>query len=66
MAAVLNAPATGAEGLGEGVPFYPSVLDPARIEGRLEKSLLRKVCKLVADFPDRALEVVRVWMAEGR
>ena len=65
MPAVLNASATGTDGTDEGIPFYPSVLDPARIEGRLDKSLFRKVCKLVDDFPDRALEVIRVWMAEG-
>jgi hypothetical protein len=66
MPAAMNGLANGADSSGQGIPFYPSVLDPARIEGRLEKSLTRKVCKLVDDFPDRPLDVIRVWMAEGR
>lgn len=66
MPAAMNPSATGADGTGEGIPFYPSQLDPVRIEGRLENSLLRKVRKLVDDFPDRALDIIRVWMAQGR
>ncbi|MBT3306194.1 MAG: hypothetical protein HN377_06880 [Alphaproteobacteria bacterium] len=65
MSAVQNAPTTGSDGAGEGIPFCPSALDPERIEIRLEKSLLGKVRKLVDDFPDRALEVIRAWVAEG-
>ena len=64
MPAVMNAPAPGAD--GAEIPFYPSVIDPARIEGGIKKSLLRKVRKLVDDFPDRALDVIRFWMAQGR
>jgi len=65
----MNAPAPGTE--GAAVPFAPSVLDqpvldPGRIEGRIKNSLLRKVRKLVDDFPDQALIVIRAWMAEGR
>ncbi len=43
----------------------PGVIDLDRIEGRVEKSLLRKVRKLVEDFPDQALIVIRGWMAQG-
>ena len=35
------------------------------METRVEKSLVKKVRKLVEDFPDRALEVIRGWMAEA-
>jgi flagellar biosynthesis/type III secretory pathway M-ring protein FliF/YscJ len=60
----MNALGPGAD--GAEIPFSPSVIDMAGIEGSLKKSLLAKVCKLVDDFPDRALEVIRGWMAEGR
>ena len=63
---VLSAIANGTDEKGGGVRFHPSQIDPVRIEGRPEKSLLGKVRKLVDDFLDRALDVVRVWMAEGR
>ncbi len=45
--------------------FDPGVIDLDRIVGRVEKSLLRKVRKLVEDFPDQALIVIRGWMAQG-
>ncbi len=45
--------------------FAPTVIDFDRIEERVEKSLVHKVRKLVEDFPERALEVIRAWMAEG-
>jgi len=45
--------------------FNPAVIDFDRIEGRVEKSLVRKVRKLVEDFPDQALIVIRGWMAQG-
>lgn len=45
--------------------FNPAVIDLDRIEGRVEKSLVRKVRKLVEDFPDEALLVIRGWMAQG-
>ena len=44
--------------------FSPAVLDIDRIEDRVDRSLLKKVQKLVEDFPERALEVIRGWMAE--
>ena len=52
----------------ENSRFHPSVLDldrPGFTTGRAEKSLLRKVRKLVEDFPDQALTVIRGWMAQG-
>lgn len=49
----------------ENSRFNPSVLDLDRIEGRVEKSLVRKVRKLIEDFPDQALIVIRGWMAQG-
>ncbi len=69
MPAVMNADAVP----GAGTPpptavnerFAPTVIDFDRIEDRVEKSLVRKVRKLVEDFPERALEVIRAWMAEG-
>ena len=61
MSAVINA-AEPAVGQGR---FAPAVIDFDRIESRVEKPLARKVRKLVEDFPERALEVIRAWMAEG-
>jgi flagellar biosynthesis/type III secretory pathway M-ring protein FliF/YscJ len=61
MPAAMNAAAPAA---GES-RFAPTVIDFDRIENRVEKSLVRKVRKLVEDFPERALEVIRAWMAEG-
>ncbi len=49
----------------EDLRFNPSVLDLDHIEGRVKKSLVRKVRKLVEDFPDQALIVIRGWMAQG-
>ena len=45
--------------------FHPAILDVDEIEGRVEKSLLRKVHRLIDEFPERAVEVIRAWMAEG-
>ncbi len=45
--------------------FSPAILDLDRIHDRVEQSLVKKVQKLVEDFPERALEVIRGWMAEG-
>ncbi len=45
--------------------FSPTILDFGHVEERVEKSLLKKVQKLVEEFPERALEVIRGWMAEG-
>lgn len=39
-------------------------IDVAGISGRIDQSLVNKVRKLVDDHPDRALEVIRAWMAE--
>ncbi len=61
MPAAINA-AEPAAGQGR---FAPTVIDFDHIEDRVEKSLVRKVRKLVEDFPERALEVIRAWMAEG-
>ena len=61
MPAVMNAAAPTAV----NERFAPTVIDFDHIENRVEKSLVRKVRKLVEDFPERALEVIRAWMAEG-
>ncbi len=45
--------------------FSPAILDSDRMHDRIEQSLVKKVRKLVEDFPERALEVIRGWMAEG-
>ena len=45
--------------------FSPAILDLDRIHDQVEKSLVKKVQKLVEEFPERALEVIRGWMAEG-
>ncbi len=39
-------------------------LDVDAIESRVERSLVKKVCKLIDDFPERSLDVVRGWLAE--
>ncbi len=49
----------------ESSRFNPSVLDLDRIGGRVKQSLVRKVRKLVEEFPDQALIVIRGWMAQG-
>ncbi len=61
MPAVMDA----AQSADENGRFSPAVLDFDRVEDRVEKSLLKKVQKLVEEFPERALEVIRGWMAEG-
>jgi flagellar biosynthesis/type III secretory pathway M-ring protein FliF/YscJ len=50
-------------------PCVPSAvlngeIDLDGIEGQISGSLVNQVRKLVDDHPDRALEVVRAWMAE--
>ena len=45
--------------------FHPAILDFEQMESRVEKSLVRKVRKLVEDFPDQALIVIRGWMVQG-
>ncbi len=45
--------------------FSPAVLDSDRIHDQIEQSLVKKVQKLVEDFPERTLEVIRGWMAES-
>ncbi len=57
--------AQGVEGPRFNPNFNPGVIDLDRIEGRVKKSLLRKVRKLVDEFPDQALMVIRGWMAQG-
>ena len=49
-------------------PFVPAdaLIDVEGIDGKIDNSLLRKVQRLVADYPDRALEVIRGWMMESR
>ena len=64
MPAVMNA--ANVEGRASGQSrSAPTVINVDRIEERVEKSLAHKVRKLVEDFPERALEVIRAWMAEG-
>jgi len=41
-------------------------LDVDAIESRVERSLVKKVCKLIDDFPERSLDVVRGWLADDR
>ena len=47
-------------------PFVPVDvrIDVKGIEGNINNSLLNKVQRLIEDHPDRALEVIRGWMAE--
>lgn len=59
-------PARPADGAAaEDGRFDPAVLDVEAIERKVEKSLVRKVHKLIDDFPERAVEVIRGWLAEG-
>jgi flagellar biosynthesis/type III secretory pathway M-ring protein FliF/YscJ len=66
----MNAEATTpADTLQPPNPCTPSavtlgMVDLDGIEGRISGSLNAKVRKLIDDDPDRALEVVRAWMAE--
>ena len=39
-------------------------VDAERIEGRAKASLLHKVQKLLQDYPERSLRVIRGWMHE--
>ena len=64
MPAVMNGANVDGRAAGQG-RSAPTVIDIDRIEERVEKSLVHKVRKLVEDFPERALEVIRAWMAEG-
>jgi hypothetical protein len=43
----------------------PAAFDPETIDSRVEQSLVRKVRRLMDDFPEQSLDVVRGWMAEG-
>ncbi len=53
-------------------PFNPCVpsavtlgnVDLDGVEGKISGSLTAKVRKLVDDHPDRALDVIRAWMAQ--
>jgi len=47
-------------------PCVPSMVevDLDGVSGRIDQSLVNKVRKLVDEHPDRALEVIRAWMAE--
>ena len=64
MPAVMNAANVEGRASGQGCSA-PTVIDVDRIKERVEKSLVHKVRKLVEDFPEQALEVIRAWMAEG-
>lgn len=69
MAAAMPATADAAPAVGpaaENGRALPSALDVDAIESRVERSLVKKVCKLIDDFPERALDVVRGWLAEDR
>ena len=57
--------ATGSEQAADKTRFRPSDLDVVRIERRVEQSLAKRAGKLVDEFPDRTLRVIRDWMAEG-
>lgn len=59
-------PAGMEQGVAENARFNPSVLDVVRIERRVENSLAKRVGRLIDEFPDRALMIVRGWMAEGK
>ena len=64
MPAVMNAANVEGRASGQG-RSAPTVINVDRIEERVEKSLVHKARKLVEDFPEEALEVIRAWMAEG-
>ena len=64
MPAVMNVANVEGRASGQG-RSAPTVINVDRIEERVEKSLVHKARKLVEDFPERALEVIRAWMAEG-
>ena len=65
MSAVMD-PAQPRNGAAADVErFSPAILDSDRMHDQVEQSLVKKVQKLVKDFPERTLEVIRGWMAEG-
>lgn len=65
MPAVTDAVRPAAGAATENGRFDPAILDVDEIERRVERSLVRKVRKLIDEFPERAVEVVRGWLAEG-
>ncbi|MFQ5763378.1 MAG: hypothetical protein ACE5GT_00475 [Rhodospirillales bacterium] len=65
MPAVMDAARPAGGAAPEDGHFDPAILDFDEIERRVEKSLVRKVHKLIDDFPERAIEVIRGWLAEG-
>ncbi len=65
MPAVMDAAQPRDGAAADGERFSPAILDSDRIHDQIEQSLVKKVRKLVEDFPERALEVIRGWMAEG-
>lgn len=54
---------SGAEAAPPPVPSA-AILDPARIAAEIDSALVTRVRRLVEAYPDRALAVVRGWMAE--
>ena len=58
-------PAVGDQAAVDNARFNASDVDIERVERRVEKSLAKRAGRLVDEFPDRALRVVRDWMAEG-
>ena len=64
MPAVMNAANVEGRASGQG-RSAPTVINVDRIEERVEKSLVHKARKLGENFPERALEGIRAWMAEG-
>ena len=63
MPAAIDAAVNGRAAFENGC-FNPPILGLEQIENRVEKLLVKKVRKLIEDLPDRALEVIRAWMAE--
>lgn len=57
--------AASAEAAAAPVPSA-LLIDPARIAAEIDSALVVRVRRLVEKYPDRALSVVRAWMAEGR
>ena len=69
MAAAMPVTADAAPAAGPGADngrVTATALDIDAVESRVERSLVRKVGKLIDDFPERALDVVRGWMAADR
>ena len=65
MPAVMDAAQPRDGAAPDGERFSPAILDSDRMHDQIEQSLVKKVRKLIEDFPERALEVIRGWMAEG-